>query len=101
MRPLFTLLLAMLGFAGVQAQTLELKKGDHVAFVGGGLADRQQHYGHLEALIHKANADKELVVRNLGFSGDEVNTRHRSDEVPALELFLNMKPGAPLAGRKL
>jgi len=94
MRPLFTLLLAMLGFAGVQAQTLELKKGDHVAFVGGGLADRQQHYGHLEALIHKANADKELVVRNLGFSGDEVNTRHRSDEVPALELFLNMKPGA-------
>jgi glucose/arabinose dehydrogenase/mono/diheme cytochrome c family protein len=90
---LFTLLLAMLGFAGVQAQTLELKKGDHVAFVGGGLADRQQHYGNLEALIHKANADKELVVRNLGFSGDEVNTRHRSDEVPALELFLNMKPG--------
>ena len=94
MRPLFTLLLAMLGFAGVQAQTLELKKGDNVAFVGGGLADRQQHFGHLEALIHKANADKELVVRNLGFSGDEVNTRHRSDEVPALELFLNMKPGA-------
>jgi len=93
MRPLFTLLLAMLGFAGVQAQTLELKKGDHVAFVGGGLADRQQHYGNLEALMHKANADKELVVRNLGFSGDEVNTRHRSDEVPALELFLNMKPG--------
>jgi len=34
-------------------------------------------------------------VRNLGFSGDEVNTRHRSDEVPALELFLNMTPGAP------
>ena len=93
MRSLFTLLLAMLGFAGVQAQTLELKKGDNVAFVGGGLADRQQHYGHLEALIHKANADKDLVVRNLGFSGDEVNTRHRSDEVPALELFLNMKPG--------
>ena len=93
MRPLFTLLLAMLGFAGVQAETLELKKGDHVAFVGGGLADRQQHYGNLEALMHKANADKELVVRNLGFSGDEVNTRHRSDEVPALELFLNMKPG--------
>jgi hypothetical protein len=62
MRPLFTLLLAMLGFAGVQAQSLELKKGDNVAFVGGGLADRQQHFGHLEALIHKANADKELVA---------------------------------------
>jgi glucose/arabinose dehydrogenase/mono/diheme cytochrome c family protein len=93
MRKLFTLLLALAGSVGLTAQTLELQKGDHVAFVGGGLADRQQHFGHLEALIHKANADKELVVRNLGFSGDEVNTRHRSDEVPALELFLNMKPG--------
>ena len=93
MRQLLTLLVALAGTVGLQAQTLELQKGDNIAFVGGGLADRQQHYGHLEALIHKANADKALVIRNLGFSGDEVNTRHRSDEVPALELFLNMKPG--------
>ena len=93
MRKLLSLLLALAGSVGLSAQTLELQKGDHIAFVGGGLADRQQHYGHLEAMIHKANADKALVVRNLGFSGDEVNTRHRSDEVPSLEYFLNMKPG--------
>ena len=38
MRKLFTLLLALSGLAGLSAQTLELQKGDHVAFVGGGLA---------------------------------------------------------------
>jgi glucose/arabinose dehydrogenase/mono/diheme cytochrome c family protein len=93
MRKTLTLLLALTLSAVLPAQSLQLQKGDHIAFVGSGLADRQQHYGNLEALIHQANADKELVVRNLGFSGDEVNTRHRSDEVPSLEYFLDMKPG--------
>ena len=88
-----TLLLALTLSAVLPAQTLQLQKGDNIAYVGSGLADRQQHYGNLEALIHQANADKELVIRNLGFSGDEVHTRHRSDEVPTLEYFLDMKPG--------
>jgi len=93
MRKTLTLLLAMTLSAVLPAQTLQLQKGDNIAFVGSGLADRQQHYGSLESLIHQANADKELVIRNLGFSGDEVHTRHRSDEVPTLEYFLDMKPG--------
>ena len=77
----------------LQAQ-LELHKGDHVAIVGSGLADRQQHHGWLEALIHKAYSDLELTVRNLGFAADEVNVHPRSDEVPTTEQFLNMKPGS-------
>ena len=93
MRKTLSLLLALAVSTVLPAQTLQLQKGDHIAFVGSGLADRQQHYGNLEALIHQANADKELVIRNLGFSGDEVNSRHRSDEVPTLEYFLDMKPG--------
>ena len=93
MRKTLTLLLALTLSAVLPAQTLQLQKGDNIAYVGSGLADRQQHYGNLEALIHQANADKELVIRNLGFSGDEVHTRHRSDEVPTLEYFLDMKPG--------
>jgi hypothetical protein len=49
----FTLLfaLALTVALPLQAQ-LELQKGDHVAIVGSGLADRQQHHGWLEALIH-------------------------------------------------
>jgi mono/diheme cytochrome c family protein/glucose/arabinose dehydrogenase len=76
----------------VQAQ-LSLQKGDHIAIVGSGLADRQQHHGWLESLIHKAYPDLELTVRNLGFTADEVNVHPRSDEVPTTEYFLNMKPG--------
>ena len=77
----------------LHAQPLELKTGDHVAIVGSGLADRQQHHGWLEALIHKAYPDLELTVRNLGFAADEVNVHPRSDEAPTTEQFLNMTPG--------
>ncbi|MEY4132552.1 MAG: hypothetical protein RL592_610 [Verrucomicrobiota bacterium] len=95
MRKLSTLLLALLGFASVSAQNLTLEKGDNIAFVGSGLADRQQHQGNFESLIHQAFPEHNLVVRNLGFSGDEVGVKpHRSDEVAGLDYFLNMKPGA-------
>jgi mono/diheme cytochrome c family protein/glucose/arabinose dehydrogenase len=79
--------------ASLHAQSLELKKGDNVAIVGSGLADRQQHHAWLETLIHKAYPELELTVRNLGFAADEVNVHPRSDEVPTIEQFLDMKPG--------
>ncbi|MFM9147104.1 MAG: GDSL-type esterase/lipase family protein, partial [Verrucomicrobiota bacterium] len=94
MRKLLSSLLALTAFAALPAQNLQLQKGDHIAFVGGGLADRQQHHGHFETLIHQAHPDHQLVIRNLGFSGDELGVpAHRSDEVPTLEYFLDMKPG--------
>jgi len=74
-------------------QKLELKSGDHVAIVGSGFADRQQHHAWLESLIYKAYPNLDLTVRNLGFAADEVNVHPRSDEVPTLEQFLDMKPG--------
>ncbi len=74
-------------------ERLSLQKGDHIAIVGSGFADRQQHHGWLEALIHKAYPAHELTVRNLGFVADEVNLHPRSDEVPTVEQFLDMKPG--------
>ena len=94
MRKLLSTLLALTFATVLPAQTLQLQKGDHIAFVGGGLADRQQHHGHFEALIHQAHPEHQLVIRNLGFSGDELGVpAHRSDEVPPLEYFLDMKPG--------
>lgn len=76
-----------------EVEKLTLQKGDHVAIVGSGLADRQQHHAWLETLIHRAYPEFQLTVRNLGFAADEVNLHPRSDEVPTTEYFLNMKPG--------
>src|SRR5687768_8582690 len=59
--------------------SLKLNKGDHVAIVGNTLADRMQHHNWLETLIHAAHADQQLVFRNLAAAGDEVVTRHRSE----------------------
>ncbi len=47
-----TTLLAVIALAmtvhAQQGGSLELHKGDHIAIVGSGLADRQQHHGWLE-----------------------------------------------------
>ncbi len=58
---------------------LELKQGDHISIVGNTLADRMQHDGWLEAYLYSRFPNHDLVVRNLGFSGDELNIRPRSD----------------------
>src|SRR6516165_2813708 len=57
---------------------LELKRGDHICMIGNTLADRMQHHGWLETLIHSRFPQHELVFRNLGFSGDELTLRLRS-----------------------
>jgi putative heme-binding domain-containing protein len=57
---------------------LELKPSDRIAIVGNTLADRMQHFGYLEALLYQRFPKHELVVRNLGFSGDELTLRLRS-----------------------
>ncbi|MEX2112912.1 MAG: PVC-type heme-binding CxxCH protein [Pirellulales bacterium] len=61
-----------------EATRLELANGDHVAIIGNTLADRMQHFGHLEALVQSRFPRHELVFRNLGFSGDELTLRLRS-----------------------
>lgn len=58
---------------------LTLKQGDHIAIIGGGVAERLQHDGTLEAMLAKANPTADLVFRNLGFMGDEIETRMRSE----------------------
>jgi hypothetical protein len=58
---------------------LALQAGDHIALVGNALADRMQHSGHFETLLHAQFPQHRLVVRNLAASGDEVVIRHRSE----------------------
>lgn len=63
----------------VDAAALELKPDDHVCLIGNALADRMQHHGWLETLIHAQYPQHHLVFRNLAVAGDEVAFRHRSE----------------------
>jgi len=72
------LLVLLTSLTPANAAPLQLKKGDHICLIGNTLADRMQHHGWLEALLHSRFPRHELVVRNLGFSGDELTSRLRS-----------------------
>ena len=65
-------------FSAVAADQLNLKKDDHICIIGNTLADRMQHSGYLESLIYERFPKEDLVFRDLGFSGDELVTRFRS-----------------------
>ena len=51
---------------------------EHLCLVGNTLADRMQHDGWLETAIQHDFPEQRLVIRNLGFSGDELTLRLRS-----------------------
>src|SRR3954452_17311931 len=57
---------------------LELRKGDRIILIGNTLAERMQYFGNWETLLHSRFPDKELVVRDLGWSADELTLRPRS-----------------------
>jgi len=59
------------------AFALELQPGEHVCIIGNTLAERQQHYGWLETLLHAHYPGHNLVFRNLGYSGDELDPGKR------------------------
>ena len=58
--------------------TLQVKKGDRIVLIGNTMAERMQYFGNWETLLHARFPDMELVVRNLGFSADELTLRPRS-----------------------
>ena len=63
----------------ISAPALDLEKGAHIAFIGNSMADRMQHDGWLETYLHMANPGKELVIRNMGITGDRVALRPRNE----------------------
>ncbi len=81
MKSLFLVFAVIAAAVTASAQDLELKKGDHICIIGNTLAERMQHDGWLETLIHARFASHELVFRNMGYSGDEIdgykNPNHR------------------------
>ncbi|MGE3808915.1 MAG: SGNH/GDSL hydrolase family protein, partial [Gemmataceae bacterium] len=57
---------------------LKLAKGNRIVLIGNTLPERMQHDGYFETLLHTRFPTLELVVRNLGWSADELTLRPRS-----------------------
>ena len=72
----------------VQGQDFEFKSGDRVAVLGNTLADREQHDGYLEARLQAYLGELQVSFRNLGFSGDELDLRLRSQDFGSPEEWL-------------
>jgi putative heme-binding domain-containing protein len=60
------------------AEPFDLKPNDRIGIIGNTLADRMQHDAWLEAYLQTRFPKYNLVVRDLGFSGDELTLRLRS-----------------------
>ncbi len=71
-----------------QADAIEIKPGDHISIIGNTLADRMQHDGWLETGLHARFPTHKLVIRNLGFSGDELTVRLRSADFGSPDRWL-------------
>ncbi len=72
------LTIALAASACGAASKIEFTQGDRVCLIGNAYAERLQYFGYFETLLHRQTADKELVLRNLGYCGDEVRFRPRS-----------------------
>src|SRR5713101_2113967 len=72
-------LVGLLIVTRVHAGVLDIHPGDHICLIGNALADRMQHHGWLETVIQSRFPEHHLVFRNLGFNGDEVTIRLRSE----------------------
>ena len=65
-------------FAAADSSVLELRPHDHVILIGNTLAERMQYFGNFETFLHSRFPQHELYVRDLGWSGDELTIRLRS-----------------------
>ncbi len=72
-----------------------LEKGDHVCIIGNTLAERMQHDGWLETFLHARLPQHDLTIRNLGYSGDELTLRIRSQDFGTPDQWLSARAPVP------
>ncbi len=70
------------------AEPLVLGRGEHISYIGNTTADRMQHHGWLETLIQALHPEQNLSFRNLGFPGDELTNRNRSQNFGSPDQWL-------------
>ena len=64
------------------------KKGDRIAILGNGLADRMQHDGWTETLLQSELTGQEITIRNMSLSGDRPNSYPRSSGFMSMNDYL-------------
>ncbi|MEO5803589.1 MAG: PVC-type heme-binding CxxCH protein [Verrucomicrobiota bacterium] len=71
---LFTVAFCLCGFLAVAETKFEIREGDRMAFIGGVFIEREQYEGHIETMLAQHFLDRNFTFRNLGWSGDTVET---------------------------
>ena len=73
------------------AAGFEFNAGDRVVLLGNTFIEREGNYGHIETQLAAALAEKNIIFRNLGWSGDNVFCAARSYFGPPQEGFNRLK----------
>lgn len=58
------------------------ERGARIVLLGNTFADRMRHYGYFEALLQQSFPDRQLSLRNMGWSADEVGLQPRPLNFP-------------------
>ena len=82
-------LLALFSIGATQATSLDLKKGDHLVWIGNTFAERMQYFGEIESQLHARYPEHNLVVRNLAWSADTVSLRPRPKDFGDIHHYLS------------
>ena len=89
--PILTLIgCALAASPAAHGAEIDFQKGDHIVYIGNTLPDRMQHDAWLETLLQSALPELELVIRNQGFSGDQVADRPRNKGFTSPEDYLKL-----------
>lgn len=67
---------------------LELNPGDRIAFIGNTLLDRARNFGYFETLLQQSFPEHKLIVRNLSWAGDSLESQPRPLNLADLEQHL-------------
>ncbi len=67
---------------------LVLNPGDRIAFIGNTLLDRARDFGFLETLLQQKFPEHELIIRNLAWAGDELDSQPRPLNLADIEQHL-------------
>ena len=67
---------------------LDPGQNSHIVFIGNTFAERLQHYNYFEPLLYASFPGRNLTVRNLGWSADEINMQSRPLNFPSQDEYL-------------